>query len=105
TSRGSRIDVSAGSLAMQTGSTMTAATGLRIETVGALGAKGLSTATGDLFASAGGDAAFTTAAIGATTGADKITLKSTGGALSLDSAAAQGAIDLQAGGALTLNTN
>ena len=105
TSRGSRIEVAAGSLDMQSGSQMTAATGIHIETTGALTAKALTTAAGDLFASAGGDATFTTAAITATTGTDKVTLKSTGGALSLDNASTQGAVALGAAGALTLNPN
>src|SRR5258708_36438277 len=81
TSRGANIAVAAGALDMKSGSQFTAATGIAIQTTGALSAKALTTATGDIFAPAGGDAAFTTAAVTATTGSDKITLKSTGGRL------------------------
>jgi hypothetical protein len=102
TSRGT-ITIAAGALAMQSGSQLSAATGIHIETTGALTAQTLTTTTGDIFASAGGDAAFTTAIVTATTGNDAITLKSTGGALSLDSAATQGTVTLEAAGIATLN--
>src|SRR5205085_612558 len=105
TSHGANIAVAAGALDMQAGTQFTAATGLHIVTAGTLNAKALATATGDIFAQAGGDAAFTTAAVTATTGTDKVTLKSTGGALSLDSASAQGTIELDSLGTLTLNAN
>src|SRR5262249_61580401 len=68
-------------------------------------ARALTTTTGNIFASAGGDASFTTANVTATTGSDAITLKSTGGALSLDSATAQGAITLEARENPPLNPN
>src|SRR5207247_361752 len=104
-SRTASITSTDGALAMQAGTYFSAATGIHVEATGALTAKALVTATGDLYASAGGQATFTTAAITATAGNDKITLKSTGGNLFLDSAAAQGTVELDASGIATLNVN
>src|SRR5205085_2929859 len=105
TSRGASIAVTAGALDIRRASRRDSASGTHVETVNALTAKALTTTTGDLFASAGGDATFTTPAVTATSVADKITLNSTGGALSLDSASAQGAIELDASTTATLNAN
>src|SRR5205823_617043 len=100
-SRGASIASTDGALAMQSGTQMTAANGIHVVTTGALTARTLTTATGDIFAAAGGDAGFTTANVTATTGSGKVTLKSTGGTLSLDGAAAQGTVELDALGTLT----
>jgi hypothetical protein len=105
TSGGSTITIASGALAMQGGAQLVAASGIHIETIGALAARTLTTTAGDIFVSAGGDAAFTTVNVTAASGNGAITLKSTGGALSLDGAAAQGTVTLQAAGAATLTAN
>ena len=102
TSRGATISLTSGSLLMRGGSTMSSAAGLTLDIAGALTATSLTSGTGNILATSGGNASFDTVAITDNFGAGAITLSSTRGSLDIASVTGPGAITLNASGAATL---
>ena len=102
TSRGATISLTAASLLMKSGSAMSASTDLTLDIAGDLSATSLTSSSGDILATSGGNASFDSVAITDTAGAGTITFSSTGGTLVIASVTGPGAITLNASGVATL---